>query len=164
MSGLPKTRPRLTGADWLIEFIGALGIIALIGLPILMFNSLPDEIPIHFGIDGKPTSYSNKYSVFILPIIGLMLYVGLQILNRYPYIFNYPQKVTETNAERQYTLATRLIRLINAIIALSFGYIKFSTIQTGIGSKAGLSPLFMFVFLFVIFGILIVFVVKLVKD
>jgi len=152
-------RPRITiqrkPIDWVIEFIGIVGLIILIGLPIIYFSELPDIIPVHFGFNGQPDGFGTKAVIWVMPLLGGMLYLGMSLLNKHPHIFNYPQKVTEDNAERLYKTATRMMRVLNALVACIFAYITFAIIQTALGNHNGLGTIFMIILLILILGITI---------
>lgn len=116
----PILKVNLTRVDVYFEIIAFLLLVASWLIPALMFGKLPDIIPTHFGINGKVDDWGSKASIFILPSISLIMFIGLSILNKYPHIFNYPVKVTEENALQLYTKSSRLIRIIKLIIGLVF--------------------------------------------
>ncbi len=159
----PKINIEPEPIDWAIELIGIIAIILLSGLPMYYFDSLPDEIPSHFDISGNPDGYSGKGIIWLLPAVGLVMYVGLYFLNRYPHIFNYLITITQENALRQYKLATRFIRLLNTIVACLFCYITYATIQTAIGSQSGLGNYSVVFFLVSIFGVIGIYFYKSIK-
>lgn len=160
----PRLKIQLEPIDSLIEVIGIIGLILLIGLPIIYFSELPETIPRHFGFNGQPDGFSGKGIIWTLPIVGVVMYVGMFWLNKYPHIFNYPQQITEDNAERLYKMATRMMRTLNALIACIFAYITHSTIQTALGNQNGLGTLFTPVFMVLIFGTVGYFLFKSVKK
>jgi len=103
---------------------------------ILQVAKLPQTIPTHFDFNGKIDDYGNKATLFILPSIITLVYIGMTILNRYPHRFNYMQKITVENAEKQYATATRLMRIIKLIIAvfaliITFDILQSATIKNG---------------------------------
>lgn len=149
----PKIKIEKTSIDIVTEIIGLIGVVLLIGLPLYYFNTLPETIPRHFGANGEPDGFSGKGIIWALPIIGVLMYVGLFWLNKYPHTFNYPQKVTEENVEGLYTMGTKMIRTLNTIIASVFAYITYSTIQTALGNQNGLGAWFTPVFMLLIFGV-----------
>ena len=154
----PKIDIKLDPIDRVLQATTALGLLALVLLPLYYFDMLPDEIPSHFGPNGQPDDYSRKGIIWTLPIIGLLLSTGLFWLNKHPHTFNYPQKITEDNAERLYTVATKVTRFINAQMALVFAYLAYSTIHTALGTQDGLSPYFLVIFIicnFVVIGYLL---------
>lgn len=144
----PRIQIPLDNTDKYMDFIGKVCILLLIALPIYYYGKLPDSIPSHFGGDGTPDKFSNKDSIWIMPFIGTFLYIGLSYLNKLPHIFNYPTEITEENALEQYTKATKMMRFINMVIAFTFTYITYSTIQVGLGNSDGLGVWFLpFIFI-----------------
>lgn len=160
----PRINIKLEPIDKMIELIGLIGLITLIGLPIIYFNEFPDTMPIHFGANGEPDAWSGKGMIWTLPIIGVVLYLAMFGLNKFPHIFNYPQKITKDDAGKSYKIATRMIRTLNTLIACVFAYITYSTIQTALGNQNGLGILFTPIFLILIFGITGYFSYKLMKK
>jgi uncharacterized membrane protein len=116
----PILKIKLARVDILIEIIAFLLLIACWLIPALMFGKLPAIIPTHFGINGKVDDWGNRASIFILPSINLIMFIGLSILNKFPHVFNYPVKVTNENAMQLYTKSSRLIRIIKLIIDVIF--------------------------------------------
>ncbi|PQB05388.1 DUF1648 domain-containing protein [Aureitalea marina] len=139
----PKVRPELETADILIEMIGLMGLLVLIGLPLYYYPELPDQVPHHYGADGVPDRWGGKGIVWTLPAIGAFLYAGLWYLNRFPHIFNYMVEITQQNAIAQYRLATRLIRSLNAFTAWLFAYINYAIVQGGLKGSFDLGMWFL---------------------
>jgi len=40
----------------------------------IAFPYLPDSIPTHFGLDGIPDQYSEKNSIWLLPVFNLFIW------------------------------------------------------------------------------------------
>ena len=160
----PKIKIPKDQIDKLVEILGIAVLFFTIVFPVISYNQLPDSIPRHFDINGQPDAYGSKWLIFILPLIGIVLYTGLTILNRYPHIFNYPTKVTEENAERLYKNATKLVRILNTLTISIFAYITYVTIQTGLGKQSGLGNYFFIAFL-ILFSVPIgFFIIKSMKS
>jgi hypothetical protein len=57
-----------------IEIVAA----CLAVLPALLllraWNSLPDEIPVHFGFSGRPHNSASRYQAWIIPCVALVIY------------------------------------------------------------------------------------------
>ncbi len=138
--------------DWILELIGAIGILFLFIIPAYFYNSLPDIIPQHFNAKGEVDGHGNKNSIWMLPAIEVVLYSGLFWLNKFPHIFNYPIKITPENAHRQYKYATRFIRILNVSIVWIFCYLSYSSIQSALGNQNGPGKYFILVFLVLILG------------
>lgn len=148
----PKIKIKREKLDLFLEAISIAVIIFVLVYTLLQFNSLPEKIPSHFDSTGTPDDYQNKNSIWVLPIIGLVIYLVITFLSQYPHTFNYMVKITEENAETQYRKAVRMINLIKTITIIAFGYISFSSIQIAKGLQAGLGFWFVPVLLTTLFG------------
>ena len=62
-------------AGWLLLGLGLMGVIALIGLLMVRFPGLPDEMVMQVNSNGLPVSIRSKASLFILPAIGLLTWL-----------------------------------------------------------------------------------------
>ncbi|MFK7807001.1 MAG: DUF1648 domain-containing protein [Saprospiraceae bacterium] len=138
----PIVKVKLESLDYLIEAITFFGVIVLLALPVMHYSELPGSLPRHYDANGVPDAFGGKGIIWTLPIIGVVMYFGLLIINRFPHTFNYPKKVTAENAEQLYKITTRLMRTMNAIIIWAITYITFATIQTALGYQNGLSVFF----------------------
>jgi len=143
----PRTYIKLSKFDYFFEIIGFLGILILFAFPIYFFKDLPDQIPKHYNVLGEVDSYASRGSIWVLPIIGLILYIGLSILNKFPFVFNYPVKVTDDNAERLYTIGTKTIRLLKIVIILSFAFLNYKTIAIALNQTSDIGSLYLPIFL-----------------
>lgn len=131
---------------------------------IVQWGDLPAKVPMHFNGKGEIDRWGSKGELIILPIIGLLIYAGMAALSRFPHIFNYPVKITEENAARQYALARTMICWLNLEIVALFAYIGWASIQAAKGGTAGLGLWFLPVVLVVIFGTLGVYLAKAFKQ
>lgn len=143
MGDRPKIKLDLTNTDKVIEFTGWTLLIGTWVLAILNFSDLPESIPTHFDGDGEADGFGSKTNIFIMPIIGTILLIGMTLLNKYPHIFNYPKTITNENALSQYSNATRMIRTLKLVIALVFGLILVRTLQNTNGNADGLGYWFL---------------------
>ena len=106
---------------------------------IISYKSLPEIIPAHYGMDGTVDRYDKKITVFLLPGILTIIVIGLRLLTRFAHKFNYLTPITKENAEKQYKLSTRMLRVINFIIAMAFSYIAIKEIYDSKQSQAVMS-------------------------
>lgn len=143
MKGRPKIKPKLTATDNVFEISGWLLLLAMWVLTVISFNALPNQVPVHFDAAGQVTRTGGKGTILILPIISTLLFLGMSLLNNYPHIFNYPTEITEDNALKQYTNATRLIRYLKFIILTVFGLIFLNTIRIAHEQGEGLGQWFL---------------------
>jgi uncharacterized membrane protein len=151
----PRIKLKKNSYDYIWEILGYLGALALILLPLYYYNKLPNEIPVHFGPGGEPDSYKSKNNIWVVSLLGIALFVALNIVNRFPHAFNYMVKITEENAEDEYQRTTRLIRYLNTIIVLMFLYICYTSIEIALGNAIKLNVFYMIVFIALIFGLMI---------
>ena len=126
----PKLKPVSTKFDLILEIAAFLFFLAIWLLPIFAYQILPETIPTHYNLKGEIDDWGSKGTIFILPAIGLVLYIGLTVLNKYPHVFNYPTKVTEDNALQQYSKATRWMRIIKLIVVMLFFAIEWQICNT----------------------------------
>lgn len=123
----PKTTLELTAVDKIMEILGW-GLTGVIwGLVVFNYQDLPDTIPIHFNAKGEADAFGHKSYIWILPLLGTGIFLGLTLLNRVPHHFNYLVNITPENATRQYRLATRMLRVLKLIIVFIFGIMVLET-------------------------------------
>jgi uncharacterized membrane protein len=143
----PMIRPEMTPVDWLLEAVALIGLGSLMGYIAYHYPTLPDSIPTHFNAAGIADDYGSKASIFFMLGIALFIYVMMTLMNLIPHMFNYPGKITPTNALRQYTLATRLVRYLKTLIILLFFYISYTTTRVVFNEASGLGLWFLPLFL-----------------
>ncbi|PSL05762.1 DUF1648 domain-containing protein [Cecembia rubra] len=160
MAARPIIKLEWTAWDKILEGLGFLALVLLLVIPIYYYPELPDRIPKHYDATGQVTAYGGKGILWVMPIIGLITYAGLFFINKVPHIFNYPTEITTENAERQYRIATRMIRTLNVIIVYTFLYTSYGTIQNAMGIQVGLGKAFIPIFLIALFGTIVVYLVK----
>lgn len=156
----PKLKLQLTTSDKVIEWKGWGVLLLTWVLLFVYYPSLSDEIPIHYNAKGEIDAWGSKTHFLMLPIISTLLLVGLTTLNKFPHVFNYPVTITERNALKQYTNATRLIRYLKLVISVVFAVILLQTSRSAKGEIDGLGSWFLPLFLLSVFSVLIYAVVK----
>ncbi len=142
-------------------FVEIVCLILLIGVLIYLFlnwNSIPDKIPGHYNAMGEIDSIGSKGELLILPFIGWLMYLGLSVIENFPQIWNTGVTVTEENKERVYRILKNMISTIKLLMVAVFVYLTINTSQA-----ISLSVWFLPVFLFLVFGSIIFFIIKLVR-
>ncbi len=155
-----KIKLKLTITDNIFEFMGWLSILAIWVLTLTHYANLPGIIPTHYNSAGQADGFGGKVTILMLPLIATVLFIGMTTLNKFPHIYNYPVKITDENATRHYTNATRLIRYLKFVIVVVFGIIVFKTIQHAHGDPEGLGAWFLPLTLGLIFIPLVYFFVE----
>jgi uncharacterized membrane protein len=138
MEQRPIIAPPLKPMDMIMEIASGMTLIVFWAFTLNIYQHSPDIIPIHFDVVGNPDQYGAKTTLFILPALGTLIYLGMTVLNRYPHTFNYPAKITAENAATQYALATRLIRFLKLATILVFLFINYKMARIATGKATGL--------------------------
>jgi len=133
----------LTKTDKIIEFSCLLMLLTIWGLVIKNYANLPDFIPLHYNFAGKVDRFGGRTTIFTLPILTTVLYVGLTLLHLFPQQLKYPSGITKANKELLFITAMRMLRYLKLIIVVLFGYILYADIQYSNGIATGLGVWFL---------------------
>jgi len=125
----PKINPPFRSIDIILEALAGICILYLVVQLLVEYPAISQQVPTHFAANGTPDAWGNKSSLLIIPVVAIVLYTGLTLLNRYPYIFNYPVPITEENAIKQYQLAKSLVIALKLTTIGLFLYIQLQTIR-----------------------------------
>ncbi|WP_226659094.1 DUF1648 domain-containing protein [Pseudalkalibacillus hwajinpoensis] len=158
-----EQRPRIRIAKSVVQRgfdgVGVLLLFLSLVYLLLEWSSVPDRVPIHFAARGEVDTWGPKISLILLPIVGLILWSALAILERYPHVYNYIVNITKGNAELQYRSAVLFIHFLKNTIAMLFAYLTVESIQIAKGVDKGLAGWVMPLFLTMIFGAIIIYMV-----
>ncbi len=135
----PKIQLQPESIDRVLDILALVLLLAIIGLPIYHYSSLPNTIPIHYNFTGAADNTGHKAWIWLLPIIGTILLLVLRLVIRSPHRFNYPVAVTEANAEQLYRSASRMMRISNILIMAIFLYLVYATIIIAYEQQEGLN-------------------------
>ncbi|MBO3116785.1 DUF1648 domain-containing protein [Winogradskyella sp. DF17] len=153
---MPNERPRisipLTPPDIVVELASVAILILMLIHTIIEYPNLPDTIASHFNAKGEADGYSDKVFLWFIPCLSIGMYAGLFFLNKHPHLHNYMVNITEENALKQYSFSTKVLRVVNFLTVLMFGYINFKIIE---GAQNGSSDLGMGFLITVIAGSII---------
>lgn len=109
-----------TATDKAIQATGWALLALLWVFTVYAYINMPDIIPAHFDANGEVNARGNKSTIWIIPILASVTFLMLTLLNKYPHLFNYTVQITEENAVYQYTMATRLLRVVNVMVIVVF--------------------------------------------
>ncbi len=154
----PKIKPEPDSIDRFLDITGWALLIILWALVLGKFRQLPDKIPAHFDLSGRPDRFDSKGTIFILPLMGTVFYSVLSFLNKFPHVFNYTVRITEENARRQYLNATKMLRYTKLIIVILFTDIAMATISAASNPSMNMSKWFTPV-LFTLVGLLLLIII-----
>lgn len=138
---LPKTTIEvwLDVASWLFAT-------AALAIAIGYYPDLPEQIPTHFGPSGRADNFGPKVTIFILPVLSLVLVGGIVFLSKYPHRFNYLNKITPENAAFEYQRMRLMLRVVNMLTSLLFLVITRDILNAVSSDAAGVSAMFWIVF------------------
>jgi len=146
--------------DKILELAGIVAALVLIIIPFAFYDKLPDEIPTHFGINGTPDGFAPKATIWGLPVVGLILWLGLTLLNYFVIMKNdlNPSQKNKLSVAREKVL--RLMQIIKLMLSMSFAFILWKTIQVSLGTADGLGVWFLPAFIVVLTFLPIVFLIS----
>jgi len=117
-----RIKPLFTANDQLVETLGWVIIMCSFVFTCWAYFQLTDTIPVHFNGSNEPDGYGDKSTLFFLPVVSTVIYLGLTYWNKFPWLFNYLTPITPDNAFIQYTLYTRIIRILKTAVTGVFAY------------------------------------------
>ena len=105
-SPTPRGRPRVdvprSPFERVLTVLAAAILIASFSVVGWYWPRLPASVPVHFNAAGQIDGYGSKLSLLAFPAIFTVMFVVLSALERVPWIYNYPWRITPENAARQY--------------------------------------------------------------
>lgn len=89
-------------------------------LTIKNYKTLPQKIPVHFDLDGKADNFGNKRYIFLMPVLGMLLYLVFMCITKYPESSNFPVEITESNQEAQFLIMMIFLKWILMLVLFIF--------------------------------------------
>ncbi len=139
-------------------------VVGMFAFAAISFPDLPERIPIHFNAKGEADGFGSKNTIWFLPVLTAVMAAILNFVSTIPHIYNYPSKITEENAPRQYAIASRMMVSLNFFIAVIFAYILWGTIQKATDQGSGLGSWFLITTLVVLGMLLLYFTLQMTKN
>jgi uncharacterized membrane protein len=90
---------------------------------------LPERIPIHFDVMGRPNAWGSPAMILLLPGVTIFIYLLFTVVTRFPGAFNYPVKVTSLNRQRLQNLALDLMAWLKAEVVSLLTWMQWVTIE-----------------------------------
>ncbi|WP_312123925.1 DUF1648 domain-containing protein [Lysinibacillus boronitolerans] len=142
---LPKTK-----SEKIWDYIGGSIFILSIFYIILAWGKLPDEIPGHFNGMGEVDRWGSKIELFILPFIGLFLWIVMGLLEKAPHMHNYPSRLNESNVTAFYLNSRKILNQVKNICLIIFAFISIQMVRIGLGEVNSLGWWFLPIVLIVV--------------
>lgn len=126
---------------------------------ITQWSSLPSEVPTHYNALGEPDDWGPKWMFFLPPGIGAAIWIFLYVIELKPHLHNY-STLTAENTERLYQNSMLLLNFVKNEVLLFFGYNMWNDVHVARGGESLLGIYEMPLFLVILFGTIIYFVVR----
>jgi len=131
----------------IFDAVTILLIVGLIGFSVWAWGRLPEQIPTHFGIDGRPDAWSARSLVswFLIPAfavaITLVMLGARTLCRKFPQLVNLPSGTRLADMPepaRQPILAelAGFLALVQTQILIIFGIIQVATFRAAMGSES----------------------------
>jgi uncharacterized membrane protein len=159
----PKIRPELSLLEKILQLLCIVITIATVVILIVMWNGLPEHVPTHFALSGIPDGYSVKTGLLSIPIIMFLIEILITVLERFPYIYNFPIDVTENNAAALYQVSREMLTFLKALTAAMFSFIIFSSVLTAKGIWHGLPFYFAIITIVPISAVIVIYMIRMYK-
>jgi hypothetical protein len=133
--------------------------------PLLFYSSIDSNasFPTHYNLAGEVDGWGGRSSLWNLPLIGLVFYIGLSILQKYPGIYNFPCEVTEKNVNYLYRMGVQLIRSVKVLLICIFAYGSNDIYAGATGKAFAHSSLVVVLFVIGLFLLIVIYTVKMVR-
>jgi uncharacterized membrane protein len=116
----------------------------MIGGSLALWDQLPDRMPLHFGIDGRPDSWGAKtiISWFLLPAIAtgltILIHVVASLIIRRPEFINMPDKkrfleLPPEQRVRVIMVMQGLLQWVGVMLNVTFLIIQFGSYRAAVG-------------------------------
>jgi uncharacterized membrane protein len=154
---IPKTTLEKV-LDLLGNVLLLMGIINLI----IEWAYIPDTVPTHFNAGGEADGWGSKRNLWILLVVGFLIWFFLSILEKFPHLYNYLM-LTEENRERQYKNARLMMNIFKNETLVFFVYLSVKMTDA---AKEGAGKIGFWdvpLFLAVVLGTMIFFLVRSIK-
>ena len=145
--------------DTFLEILGVLIILVTFFYLAMNYQALPDSLPRHYNSEGLPDAYGGKGIVWVLPAIGLILYMVIRLITHVPSLINLPFKPNPEKADFYRMKYSRMIRILNVVMVGLFAFLTYQSAQIGLGNESQLPGYFKVVSLALVFGIPLIYVV-----
>ncbi len=133
------------------RILGILSPVVLLGsiaFILIRFPSLPEQIPTHYNMAGEIDGYGGRFSLLLMPLIGLVMDASLVLVGRFPKSWNTGVRITLYNRVRVYRILRDMMaetRLGMALLFAGIAVYQSLTPEHFSGNVIGVLTLLLFV-------------------
>lgn len=139
----PKLKIPKTKSEWFWDIIGYLFFLGSIIFLASVWGKLPEKVPGHYDAAGRVDRWGSKWELLILPGVGAILALLMQVLEKFPHIYNYPERLNALNAKQFYVHSRKLLNQLKNICLIFFALILLESIVIAMGWGNGFGKWFL---------------------
>jgi uncharacterized membrane protein len=124
---------------------------------------LPERVPTHFDIAGRPNAWGSPSGIFLLPAIAGALYLLITVGALFPASFKYPIRVTEENRPRLEALSRQMLAWVKVDLVCLFAWIQWNIIAAMRQERFTMSPATVPAFMVLILGTTAWYIVAMIR-
>jgi uncharacterized membrane protein len=136
----------------LIEIITLSAVVLTALIVVYTYHDLPESIPAHFSFSGKPDAYNGKESIWLIPVMNVIIYIVLSSITLLVRLLKRPDEITT----EVMVMVAVMIRQMNLLFSVLFLFLVTGTIRISLGKTEGLgvviTPLFLILMAVVVIG------------
>ena len=145
--------------DRIAEVLAILILLAATIFVLVNWNDMPEQIPSHYDFKGQVDAYGGSGSLIFAMVMGWILVLTMIVISRFPSAWNTGVERTPANAAVVNRIIKDMLNVLEVGMAILFSYMM---IVPAMGIAMGVW--FMPAFLIVIFGTIIITVVRLIRN
>lgn len=154
----PRLKVPLSKLEIFFELLAAGGCLVLLTVFYQTWGELPEIIPTHFDFFGNPDAWGSRNTLAFIMGLGLLIYVLITVMARFPHIFNYLVPINVHNAADQYRLIRQMLAFLKMIIVAMFAYLNYAMYLVGTFQAAGINNIYMMAFVIALLGGIVVYI------
>lgn len=104
---------------------------------IYLWSDIPNQMAIHFSND-KPDNWGPKYMLFIMPIVGILIWIMIGFLVNKPEKLNYIN-LTEANREIQFLRTKKVLILLQNLSFIILIIANEAMLKSAVGMETSLT-------------------------
>ena len=141
-------RKTLEVASWLVLLIPW----TVTAQAILGPDPLPQRIPTHFDMAGKPNGWGTPGMLWVLPAMATGIFLFMTLVARFPAAFNFPMRVPPRARPQLEAIALNMISWLKVEVVGLFAWIQYGTIRMVRQGQGRLSPASVPLLLLIVFA------------
>ncbi|WLV23711.1 DUF1648 domain-containing protein [Aciduricibacillus chroicocephali] len=152
MSEKKYTKTRLSLFEKVLNGVALVILLTVCISLFIIWREVPDKIPIHFNIAGEADGWGGKGSLFILILIGMITWIGITILEKFPEAHKFPVEVTEENREPLVRNSVLMLNIIKNLTVIYLCYATWEAVRSAIGKPLHIAPFDLVIYLGLLFA------------